>query len=224
MQTPTGLPVGVEVHGNPDARSESVVSFESGYRVELGDFTLDATAFTSRFGSLRTTEPRAPFLSMESGGPAIVIPLVYDYRMGADSRGVEFSADWHPVPFWRLEAGYTAFHLTSQVHAGSQDQKMAVYEGVAPRQQWQARSSMSLPARIEMDALLFHSGAIRGLPVPAYTRADLRVQFAATRQVSLVVVGQNLLDSSHLEFTGGAEQVLATRQPRAGRVQLVWKF
>jgi len=30
IQTPSGPPVGVEVHGNPDARSESVVSFESG--------------------------------------------------------------------------------------------------------------------------------------------------------------------------------------------------
>jgi iron complex outermembrane receptor protein len=224
MQTPAGPPVGIQVYGNPDARSESVVSFESGYRVEVGDFTLDATAFSSRFSSLRTTEPQTPYLSMASGGPTIVMPLVYDYRMNADARGIEFSADWHPVPFWRLEAGYTTFHLTSHVNAASQDQKMAVYEGVAPNQQWQARSWMSLPARMEVDALLLHSGAVRGLPVPAYTRADLRVQFAATRQVSLVVVGQNLLDSSHLEFTGGAEQVLATRQPRAGRVQLVWKF
>jgi iron complex outermembrane receptor protein len=221
---PSGLPLAIEVRGTPDVRSESVISFESGYRVEVGDFTLDAAAFTSTFGSLRTTEPQEPYLSMSSEGPAIVMPMLFGNRMGADARGIELSAGWHPAPFWRLEAGYTAFHLTTHMDADSGDLEMATYEGNAPRQQWQARSWMALPARFQVDILLLHAGAISELPVPAYTRADLRVEFAATRQLSLVAVGQNLLDSSHAEFAGANQQVLVTRQPRAARVQLVWKF
>jgi iron complex outermembrane receptor protein len=224
LQTPAGIPLSAEVRGNPDARSESVVSLESGYRVEVGDFSLDAAAFASTYGSLRTTETQEPYLSMTSGSPVLVMPILFDNRMHADARGIELSADWHPVPFWRLDAGYTAFHLTPHLDADSVDLGSATYDGNAPRQQWQARSWIALPARIQLDALLLHAGALTGIAVPAYTRADLRVEFAATRQLSLVAVGQNLLDASHVEFAGSAEQVIATRQPRAVRVQLVWRF
>jgi iron complex outermembrane receptor protein len=224
MQSPSGPPINIEFSGNPDARSESVVSVESGYRVEVGDFTLDAAAFTSSYGRLRTTEAEAPFVSMTSAGPAIVAPLTFGNRMQADARGIELSADWRPVPYWRLDAGYTAIHLAPHLDAGSGDPGAAAYAGNAPQQQWQARSWIALPARLQLDALLLHAGAISALAVPAYTRADLRVEFAATPQVSLAIVGQNLLDRSHIEFAGAAEQVLVTRQPRAARVQIAWRF
>ena len=154
----------------------------------------------------------------------MMMPLLFANRMRANTRGIELSADWHPMPFWRLGAGYTAFHLTPHLDADSLDLGKAVYEGGVPRQQWQARSWITLPARIQVDVLLLHAGAISEIAVPAYTRADLRVEFAATRQLSLVAVGQNMFDASHVEFAGADEQVFATRQPRAARVQLVWKF
>jgi iron complex outermembrane receptor protein len=224
VQTPSGIPYGVEARGNPDARSESVVSVESGYRAEVGDFTLDVAAFSSKYGRLKTTEPLEPYLSMTPAGPIVVAPRTFANLMHADARGIELSGDWRPVPFWRLDGGYTAFHLTPHLDADSQDPGTAAYAGGAPVQQWRARSWIALPARMQVDALLLHVGAISGATIPAYTRADLRVEFAATRQLSLVAVGQNLIGSSHVEFSGDGAQVIATRQPRAGRVQLVWKF
>jgi iron complex outermembrane receptor protein len=224
MPTPTGIPLRAEVSGNTDTRSESVVSVESGYRAEVGDFALDVTAFTSRYGQLRTTEPQAPYLSMTSAGPVVVAPLTFANRMHADARGFEVSADWRPLPFWRLDAGYSAFHLSPHLDADSRDPGTPAHAGGAPGQQWQARSWIALPARIQVDMLLLHAGAMSAIEIPAYTRADLRVEFPLTRQLSLVAVGQNLIDASHIEFGGRAEQVIATRQPRAGRVQLVWKF
>lgn len=224
VQTPSGIPFGVEVKGNPDARSESVVSFESGYRAEIGDITLDVAAFTSAYGRLKTTEPLAPYLSITSAGPVVVAPQTFGNRMHADARGIELSADWHPVPFWRLDVGYTAFRLTPHLDADSQDPGTAPYAGSAPRQQWQGRSWIALPGRINVDLLLLHVGAIDTIEIPAYTRADLRVEFPLTRDFSLIAVGQNLIDPGHVEFGGEAEQVIATRQPRAARVQLVWKF
>ena len=223
VPTPSGI-VNVEVNGNPDARTESVVSVETGYRAQFGDFTLDAAAFTSTYARLRTTEPQQPYVSMTPAGPAAVKPLMFGNRMHADARGLELSADWQPVPFWRLEAGYAALDLTPHLDADSRDPGTAAYDGSAPRQQWQARSWIALPTNIQVDVLILHAGAISGIKVPAYTRADLRVEFAATRQLSLVAVGQNLLDASHVEFAGVGVQVLATRQPRAGRVQLGWRF
>ena len=224
MPTPSGIPYAVEARGNPDARSESVNSLESGYRAEVGDFTLDVAAFSSKYNTLKTTEPLEPYLSMTSAGPIVVAPRTFANLMHADARGIELSGDWRPVPFWRLDGGYTAFHLTPHLDADSQDPGTAAYAGGAPVQQWRARSWIALPARMQVDALLLHVGAISGATIPAYTRADLRVEFAATPQLSLVAVGQNLIGSSHVEFSGVGAQVIATRQPRAGRVQLVWKF
>jgi outer membrane receptor protein involved in Fe transport len=169
-------------------------------------------------------EPQEPYLSMSSEGPSVVMSLLSANRMHADARGVEVSADWRPAPFWRLDAGYAAFHLTPHLDADSLDSGSAMHAVSAPLQQWQARSWIALPWRTQVDALLLHSGAISGIAIAAYTRADLRVEFAVTPQLSLVAVGQNLLDARHAEFGGADEQLLATRQPRAGRVQLVWKF
>jgi hypothetical protein len=77
---------------------------------------------------------------------------------------------------------------------------------------------------VQLDALLFHAGALRGLGVPAYTRADMRAEVGLTRQLSASLVGQNLLDPRHAEYAGEGAIVRATQIPRSLIVQLLWHF
>ena len=69
---------------------------------------------------------------------------------------------------------------------------------------------------------LFRTGALRALGVPAYTRADARVQVKLTGQLSVVMAARNLLDPSHPEFLKGP--VVTTQIPRSADIQLVWRF
>jgi hypothetical protein len=76
---------------------------------------------------------------------------------------------------------------------------------------------------VELDAMLFHSGALPNLQIGAYTRADARLAVPLTRGVSLIVVGQNLFDPAHAEFAGAGAIVTPTLVPRSGSIDLVWR-
>ena len=149
---------------------------------------------------------------------------MFGNRMHADARGLELSADWQPVPFWRLEAGYAALDLTPHLDADSRDPGTAVYDGSAPRQQWQARSWIALPPNIQVDVLILHAGAISGIKVPGVHACRPSRRICRYTADITGGGGGETADASHVEFAGVGVQVLATRQPRAGRVQLVWKF
>ena len=76
--------------------------------------------------------------------------------------------------------------------------------------------------RTEVDATLFHIGTLTNLAVPAYTRADARVEVTLTKRLSAVAAGTNLFRSTHAEYTSNV--LVATRVPRSVNVQLVWSL
>jgi iron complex outermembrane receptor protein len=221
-----GLPVVIGAVGNPAFKSEEVVSGEAGYRLELGTAaSVDVTTFLSSYDQLESDEPLAPRMEMDPGPPHLFVPVQFGNLLEATTRGAEVAARWTPVSWWRLEGGYSTFHLTPHLSPESRDAEAASYDGNAPGAQWQARSAVSITARLQLDTLLFHAGPLRGLGVPAYTRADLRAEVALTRQLSASLVGQNLFDARHTEFAGAeAAIVTATQIPRSVKLQLRWHF
>jgi outer membrane receptor protein involved in Fe transport len=102
------------------------------------------------------------------------------------------------------------------------DPVAATFDGNAPGHQWQVHSSVALGPRTEVDGSLFHTGTLANLVVPAYTRADMRVEVRLTGRLSAVAAGRNLFDSTHAEYTSNV--LVATRVPRSGNVSLTWKF
>jgi hypothetical protein len=135
---------------------------------------------------------------------------------------VEISAHVSPVPSWRTDASYSTFHLTPHPSASSRDPNAAAFDGNAPAHQWQVHSRLGLGARTEVDATLFHVGTLTNLAVPAYTRADARVEVIVTRRLSAVAAGANLFRSTHAEYASNV--LVATRVPRSVSVQLVWSL
>jgi iron complex outermembrane receptor protein len=220
-----GLPVVIGAIGNPAYKSEEVVSGEGGYRLEIGTAaSVDLTTFVTSYGNLKTSEPLAPRMEMEPGPPHLFIPLQFGNLLEATTHGVEIAARWTPVHWWRLEGGYSTFNLTPHLSPESQDPTAASYDGDAPGVQWQARSAVSVTSRLQLDTLLFHAGALRGLDVPAYTRADVRAELGLTRQLSATLVTQNLFDPRHVEFASVGGFVAATQIPRSVKLQLRWHF
>jgi iron complex outermembrane receptor protein len=216
------LPLAVSILGNPAIRPETVVSFESGYRLGVGPVQIDIAGFTARYDALRTSEPQAPRLAFEAGGPVLLVPVLFDNLMRADTTGVEMSARWQPTIAWRLEGSYTGFHLTSHVDPASHDPAAPTFDGDAPRHQWQMRSLYTLRGRADLDVLLLHVGAL-ALGVPAYTRADARIEWRLGSGLSAILAGQNLTDRSHAEFTSPTVQALATQMPRSVTLGLTWR-
>jgi iron complex outermembrane receptor protein len=219
-----GLPVVVGALGNPAFQSEEIVDTEVGYRREIGSVaSIDVTAFVGRYDHLKTSEPLAPRVELTPAPTHLFVPVQFENLLAATSSGVEVSAHWTPTMWWRLDGGYSTFHLTPHASPASRDTAAASFDGNAPREQWQARSSFSFARGVELDALLVHAGAMPNLQIGAYTRADARLQVPLTRGLSFSVVGQNLFDPAHAEYGGQGVPVATTLVPRSASINLVWK-
>jgi iron complex outermembrane receptor protein len=220
-----GLPIVIAAFGNPDFQSETVLDTEAGYRVEIGArASIELTAFRGGYNHLKTSEPQAAHMEFAPGPAHLLVPVVFGNLLNATTRGVEVAAHLNPTSWWRVDGSYSTFRLSPEISSLSGDETAAATDGQAPREQWQGRSAFSLPRGVQVDAMLFHSGALAALDIPAYTRADLRLEIPAGRHLSVSLVGQNLFDRMHAEFAGVSAVVTPTLIPRSGRVQLTWRY
>jgi iron complex outermembrane receptor protein len=74
-------------------------------------------------------------------------------------------------------------------------------EGANPSRWAILRSSLDLGPRAELDLTLRYVGALSQPVVPSYTALDLRLGWQLRSNLDLSIIGQNLLDSGHGEFT-----------------------
>jgi iron complex outermembrane recepter protein len=218
-----GPPLVIGFLGNPDYKAEALVDVEAGYRAEIGSAAfIDVTAFRGQYKNLPTSEPRPPVFEMTPGPPQIYVAGRLENLMRADTAGLEIAAHLAPAPAWRVDASYSAFRLTPHLDASSRDLAALTKDGNAPAQQWQLHSSLMLGTRTEIDAALFHTGRLTAINVPAYARADARVEVKLSARLSAVAAGRNLFDSTHAEYQ--SNYVVASRVPRSVNVQLVWRY
>ncbi len=218
---PGGLPLLVTALGNPSVGTETLVDAEAGYRFEIGTAaSIDITGYIGHYEHLTTQEVAAPIVQFVPS-PQIVLSTHFANELNATTHGVEIAGRWTPVPAWRLDGGYTAFRITPQLAATSHDPFAASADGNAPRTQWQLRSTFSPDRLVTIGVGLFHVGPLVQLQVGAYTRADINVEWRFTRRLSLMAIGQNVLDPAHTEF-GMSSLLLPTQVPRSVAVRLRW--
>jgi outer membrane receptor for ferrienterochelin and colicin len=219
-----GLPILIGLVGNPDYAVEKLTQAEVGYRVRVGSTaSIDLTAFQGRYDNLPTLEPQTPVFEATPGPPHLFVAQRFANLMEATTRGLELSAHWSPLPTWQLEASYTALRLTPIVDATSQDAAAPFFDGNAPRQQWQVRSTTQMGARTQVQAAVYRAGALAQLQIPAYTRLDTYVEVKLGRGFAATMSGRNLLDASHVEFSS-AQAIAGSSVPRSALVQLRWQF
>jgi iron complex outermembrane receptor protein len=224
VPTPIGLPLVISGLGSPEARTETLVDAEAGYRLELGTaVSFDVTGFVGRYNHLVTAETSAPIVQFVPF-PHLLVTSLNGNQLGATTRGLEIAGHWAPFPAWRVDGGYSAFHVTPHLAATSQDPIAATTDGSAPHTQWQARLTFVPVSRVTLGAALFHVGRLETLQVPAYTRADVNAEWRFTGRLSIMAIGQNLLDSAHAEFGGIGSLLQPTQVPRSASLRLRWTF
>jgi iron complex outermembrane receptor protein len=222
VPTGSGLPLVVTSTGNPAAETENLVDAEAGYRLEIGTAaSIDVTGFVGRYDHLATSEVAAPVVQFVPS-PQILVTSQSGNLLSATTRGVEVAGHWTPLPAWRFDGSYSGFHVTPHPAAATQDPAAATTDGTAPRAQWQLRSAFSPTRRATIDVSIFHVGPLQQMQVDAYTRADVNAEWRFTSRLSVMAIGQNLLDAAHAEFTGPTSLLLATQVRRSASLRLRW--
>ena len=217
LKEPSEFPV--ILAGSSDFESEILVAYELGYRAELGSrVSASVSAFYNDYSDLRSV----------SFTPATIIPLFFANNLEGETHGVEFSATYQPVGWWRLRAGLDVLKESLHVKPGAMDINHALNETSDPERQFSLHSSFDLPRRLELDAglrwvdtLFINNGGVPAI-VPKYSEMDVRLGWHATKQLELSLVGQNLLHHHHPEF--GVPD--ATREDilRAVYGKVSWRF
>ena len=164
-------------------------------------------------------------METDPGPPHLVVPQIYNNSIAGGTDGVEVSSTWQPTRPWKLSGGYT--WLSMNLHStlpGDHSADLARNERTSPTEQFNFRSYLNLPQNIHLDTMLYFVGGLSTFSVPAYTRLDSRIAWRPAERLELSVIGQNLLQPSHLEFTSANQGILATQVKRSFYGKVTWRF
>ncbi len=223
---PGGVPVLLAFVGNPLVQNEELIAYELGYRVALSPrLSLDVAAYYSDYQHLETAEPGAPFFENTPSPPHLVQPFIFENLMHGEAHGLELAANWKVTERWMLSPGYAFEQVHLHLDATSHDtSSLRPEEGSSPVHSAQLRSHLNLSRGIGWDASLYFVDRLRSGAVPSYTRLDTGLTWRWTEQLSMSVVGQDLVRDRHLEFVDESGTVRSTLVKRSIYGKLTWQF
>lgn len=179
--------------GGPEFRSEIATVYELGYRGQpTSNASFSVTAFHAGYDRLHTQE-------------VIADPLLVFFGNGMQGkvRGLEMWGTYGVTPRWRLHAGFSRLLQRFDLKPGSVDgTAVATAAGANPGRQLLLRSSMDLPHQAEFDFTARYVSALSAPAVPSYVVADVRCTWHPRPDMEFSITAQNLVGSSHGEFTG----------------------
>jgi iron complex outermembrane receptor protein len=191
------VPVVVNTQGNADLDSEKLTAYEFGLRLTpTPSLWFDVALFYNDYDDLigleqiSGTPPTGPFV------------LAYDNNATGRAYGAEVAADWQVMPNWRLGGTYT--YLNTQIDKNLvADPNIAelLSEGANPRNVFSIRSYLNVTPQIDFDASLRFGGSLPERDIDSYTVIDARLAWRPFPKLELSVVGQNLLEEGHAEFS-----------------------
>jgi iron complex outermembrane receptor protein len=195
------LPVIEAVFGSNQFKSEDLIAYEIGYRVQAtNSFSADISAFYNNYTNLRTAEPGTPFVEGSPAPTDVVFPFVAFNKMSGGTWGVEPFVDWRALSKWRLFGSYTFLRMNIRKNSDSSDPTADLPNGVNPQHQFYFRSSLDLPRHIEQDLIVRHVTNLPSINVPAYSSLDGGLRWRAVPSLEFSFRAENLLNSYHTEF------------------------
>jgi iron complex outermembrane recepter protein len=207
------------VFGSRDFVSEELLAYELGYRLQPHPrLSLDLTGFYNVYDRLSSIEGPGPPLPSP---PTVTVPFTLANNLEGETYGVEVWANSQITDWWRLRTGYTYLHMQLRTKADSSDTtSVAAAKGRSPQHQFFVRSWLDLPAGLEFDTTLRYVDALPTGNVRSYVALDVRLGWRPTKDLELAVVGQNLFDNRHLEFSS----TLRTEIQRGIYGKVTWRY
>ncbi|MGH9702090.1 MAG: TonB-dependent receptor plug domain-containing protein, partial [Candidatus Acidiferrales bacterium] len=203
--TPTGTPFFARFNANPDFTSEKLNGYELGYRRLVGKkIYVDFSAFYNDYDDLFSEEITGPpFVETTPQPTHLLLPAQFRNGLLGNTTGAEIAPEWKPTSFWRLRGSYSYLHMDLKRHSTSQDVGTApIIEGSSPQHQVLVQSSLDLPKRFSFDLSYQFISSLPAQKVDSYSKLDSRIGWRFSEQFEFAVVGQNLLQPRHVEFSG----------------------
>lgn len=211
-----GLLSFVRIIGNRQIESETIGSYEAGYRGRLGeDIFLDFTAYYNKYKDLIAGDLIGPpQLEQSVSGVFVIMPFLLNNAMDGETYGAEMSCGWSVTDWWRLTGGLTWFQFNTLNVGNSQDSRMGFGEDENADYLLSLVSYMDLPENFEINATLYSVDALKGLGINSRVRFDLNVGWHPTENLTVMLGGRNLFDDDNQEFSDSMDGILASNIPQ----------
>jgi iron complex outermembrane receptor protein len=223
---PGGIPVVFRLVGNPNARNETLLAYEAGYRSTVSDqLSFDIAAYYNSYGKLTSIEPISPFFETSPSPPHLVAPVTVRTLMHGESHGVEAFATWRVNDRWTLTPAYAFERL--HVHPDPESRDLlsaATKEGTVPRHWFRLGSQVSLYRGFSWHVNSTFVDRLSAQNVPGYVRLDSHITWTARENLSFSLVGQNLLKDRHTEFFDVWGALASSRIKRSVFARFTWTF
>jgi len=219
------VPISVVLRNNRDFDSEELIAYELGYRLQWSPTLLfDLAAFYNDYDDLKTNTLRAPALVDAGVDPAhLVLPVVATNDTEGEAYGVELVANWRPFAALTLSSAYSFLDIELRGPPSDVAIEAETAEGESPHHQLNLRSLWNPTEAVDLDASLSYVDALPAFDVHGYWRLDLRAAWRVRAGLEFSVVGQNLLDGGHREFSEPTE-LNTTEVQRSVYGKVTWRY
>ncbi|MDH5562805.1 MAG: TonB-dependent receptor [Nitrospirota bacterium] len=201
------------VRGNQQFKSEDLLAFEVGYRLNTFErFTLDITGFYNQYDHVRGTQ----IISLLPPTGTLA------NNLKVDTIGVEVANNLQLQDWWVLRGAYTYINMSVE---GPINSSLNTTGGNTPHHQGSLRSLMTLPFHLEFDSWIRASDNLPATNIAGYVELDLRLGWKPIPGLALSLVGQNLLDNHHPEAV--PSKFLATQPTEVQRSfygKITWSY
>jgi iron complex outermembrane receptor protein len=223
---PADIPIVFRLQGNRRQANQSLLAYELGYRSTVSDrLSVDIAAYYHSYSDALSVEPLPPILETTPLPPHVVAPFTLDNGLYGESHGVETFATWRVTDRWALTPAYTVEGIHMRAYSGSLDTRSATgLEGSTPRHWARLASQFRLPRGFSWSLGSTFTDRLPVIAVPGYVRLDSQLTWSARENLSLSIVGQNLLRDYHVEFVDRWGGIASSRITRSVFARFVWAF
>ena len=209
-------PTELRVNGNPDQKSEELIAYEIGHRIQpMRNLSIDTALFFNDFSRLQTIgTPGASYIGADGN---TIIPYTANNLGYGHVYGAEIAANWDITPKWRLGGSYAYLKMNLHVKPGTAT-TLDAGERLAPRNQFSIQSFYNISDTLHWDNMVYYVDHITS-PVDNYVRYDTRIAWLVTPGMEVSFIGRNLLDP-HPEFPSNPQAEVG----RSYIGQILWKF
>lgn len=196
---PGGPPVELTLIPSSDVKSEELIAYEAGYRVQVSDrLSADLAVFVNDYDRIIGYASVSEEFVFTPVPHVAATSVATNFDWGS-TYGGEGSVQWQLTDHWHLIADHAMLNVRTSPDNPAQT--------VSEYRQSSLRTHVELPFDIEVMAAVAHVSAMTspfaGFPgTPAYTRVDLGLTWRPSDSLELGFWGRNLLDSQHPEATG----------------------
>jgi iron complex outermembrane receptor protein len=221
-----GMMTFVRLMGNDDVDSETVYSYESGYRGRLArNLFVDLSLYYNKYQDLLSVVPVGRVTpEFSGGGPHLVYPVSVANGRDAETYGLELSCEVSVADWWRLTGGYSWLQMNVLDVGISEEARQGFGEDQNAKNLFSLVSYMDLPHNLELNTALYYVSSLDDLEIDSHIRVDLNLSWHVNKTVTLAAGCHNLFDDSHQEFSNAMDGILASEVPRKVYANLTMSF